>query len=121
MSGCICLTVLWYMVSRELAGIETFFVKNLVLFLAWLCYYISVNSKILSNRIMKYLSGISLEIYLAQMVIFRVIEKAKCLYLFGTGWISFISVWIAVVLGLIVFIEIYKCAVRLLSNKLKTA
>lgn len=121
LSGCICLTVLWYMVPKELAGIETFFVKNLVLFLAWLCYYISVNSKILSNRIMKYLSGISLEIYLAQMVIFRVIEKIKCLYLLGTGWISFISVWIAVVLGLIVFIEIYKCAVRLLSNKLKTA
>lgn len=121
LTGCICLTALWYMVPGKLAGIETFMLKNSVLFLAWLCYSISVDSRILSNGIMKYLSGISLELYLAQMVIFRVIEKAKCLYLFGTGWIGFLSVWIAVILGLIVFIEIYKYAVRLVSNKLKTA
>ena len=57
---------------------------------------------------MKYLSGISLELYLAQMVIFRVIEKAQCLYLVGNGWVSFLLVWIVVILGLIAFIEVWK-------------
>lgn len=83
-------------------------VKNLALYLPWIMYAISVESKILSNKVMKYLSGISLELYLAQMVIFRIVEKVKCLYLFGKGRISFIAVWIAVVVGLIVFIETWK-------------
>lgn len=83
-------------------------IKNLVLYLPWLMYAISVDSKVLRNKAMKYLSGISLELYLAQMVIFRVVEKAKCLYLFGREWISFLAVWIAVVVGLTVFIEVWK-------------
>lgn len=36
---------------------------------------ISANGKVLNNKAMKYLSGISLELYLAQMVIFSLIEK----------------------------------------------
>lgn len=80
-------------------------------------YAISVDSKILSNKVMKYLSGISLKLYLAQMVIFRVIEKVKCLYLFGQGWISFLAVWIAVVIGLIVFIEVWQRVYRFVIKK----
>lgn len=93
--------------------------KNLALFLPWLMYAISVNSKILSNKVMKYLSGISLELYLAQMIIFRIAEKVHGLYLFGHGWISFLLVWIAVVIGLIMFIEIGKKAWTLGQRKLK--
>ncbi len=89
--------------------------KNLILFLPWLMYAISVDSKVLSNKVMKHLSGISLELYLAQMVIFRVIEKAKGLYLLGHGWISFATVWVAVVVGLIVFIEIWKRIEHMIS------
>lgn len=114
------MTALWYVTPSEVAGADILIFKNLVLFLAWLCYAISVDSKILSNKVMKYLSGISLELYLAQMVIFRVVEKAKCLYLFGTGWISFLAVWVAVIIGLIAFIEIYRFAVKLISKRLKT-
>lgn len=92
--------------------------KNLILFLPWLFYAISVDSKILNNKVMKYLSGISLELYLAQMVIFRVIEKVKCLYLFGHGWISFVAVWVAVVVGLIVFIEVWKRVYQVFERKI---
>lgn len=120
LAGCVGLTALWYVTPSEVAGADILIFKNLVLFLAWLCYAISVDSKILSNKVMKYLSGISLELYLAQMVIFRVVEKAKCLYLFGTGWISFLAVWVAVIIGLIAFIEIYRFAVKLISKRLKT-
>jgi peptidoglycan/LPS O-acetylase OafA/YrhL len=102
------LDIIWHFVPGEIAGTDVWMVKNLVLYLPWLMYAISVESKILSNKVMKYLSGISLELYLAQMVIFRAIEKIKCLYLFGHGWISFLVAWIAVVVGLIVFIEVWK-------------
>lgn len=91
--------------------------KNTVVFMPWLMYAISVDSKILSNRIMKYLSGISLELYLAQMVIFRIVEKVHCLYLAGNGWQSFIMVWIIVIALLIVFIEVWKRIWTLIQRK----
>lgn len=117
--GCMCLTGMWYVFPGKMAGVEIDILKNMVLFLAWICYAISVKSRILCNKVMKYVSGISLEIYLAHMVIFRAVEKGKGLYLLGTGWIGFMLAWIAVILGLIVFIEVYKYAVRGLSRKMK--
>ena len=35
-------------------------------------------------------------------------EKVHFLYLFGHGWISFLIIWLAVVGGLIGFIEVWK-------------
>lgn len=80
----------------------------LLVFLPWLIYAVGAKSRILDNKVTHYLGGISMELYLAQMVLFRAVEKVKCLYLFGNGWISFFTVWIAVIIGLIMFIEIYK-------------
>lgn len=119
LASCLCLTVFWYLAPGEVLGADITMLKNLALFLPWLMYAISVNSKILSNKVMKYLSGISLELYLAQMIIFRIAEKVHGLYLFGHGWISFLLVWIAVVIGLIMFIEIGKKAWTLGQRKLK--
>lgn len=104
--SCICLSLGWYLLPSD--DVAILMMKNLVLFLPWLMYAISIDSRILSNKVMKYLSDISLEFYLAQMVIFRVVEKAKCLYIFGNGWISLITSWIVIIVGLIVFIEIWK-------------
>jgi peptidoglycan/LPS O-acetylase OafA/YrhL len=101
---CAFLTVVWYFVD---AG-NILILKNILLFSPWFWYAISVNSKILNNRIMKYLGGISLEIYLAHMVIFRLIEKVNLLYIFGNNWISFILVWVMIVMGLLIFIAFWK-------------
>lgn len=54
----------------------------LFLHLPWLCHAISVGSMVLSNKVMKYFIGISLELYLAHMLLFRVIKKTNCLYFF---------------------------------------
>lgn len=106
LAGCIALTIAWYSVPDGTSGV--IMLKNLILFLAWLMYAISVESKVLSNKVTKYLSGISLELYLAQMVIFRAIEKVKGLYIFGHGEMSFIVTWSMVLIGLILFIEVWK-------------
>ncbi len=113
---CVALDVIWHLIPGNIEGIDVWMLKNLVLYLPWLMYAISVKSSILSNKVMRYLSGISLELYLAQMIMFRFVEKAKCLYLFGTGWGSFIFTWIAVVVGLIVFIELWKRIFSYASN-----
>lgn len=121
LGGCIAITELYYTLIDPKIDNGDPGIWLLIFYIPWLCYAISIDSKILSNKVMKYLSGISLEIYLAQMVIFRVVEKTKCLYLFGTGWISFLAVWIEIILGLIIFIEIYKFAVRLVTKKVKSS
>ena len=106
LTGCIGLSVAWYFVPSGNSGADM--LRNLILFLPWVMYAISVESKILSNKVTKYLSGISLELYLAQMVIFRTVEKTRGLYIFGCGWRSFVITWIVVLLGLILFIEGWK-------------
>ena len=87
------------------------------MFSLWLSYAIGSNSKFLSSKPMKYLSSISMEMYLAQMIVFRVVEKLHLLYMFGDtgigGWISFVFSFALTVLGLIVFIECYKIIVKL--------
>ncbi len=119
LAGCIALTVLWYFVPNAVGTVSILMLKNLVLFLPWLWYAISVESKVLNNRVMKYLSGISLELYLAQMIVFRVLEKVHGLYLFGKGWLSFLAAWAAVTVGLIIMIECYRKASALILSKRK--
>ena len=117
LAGCAGLSAAWYFVPAGNSGI--WMLKNLILFSAWLMYAISVNSRVLSNKVMKYLSGISLELYLAQMVMFRFVEKFRVLYLFGHGWVSFIAVWAAIVIGLIVFVELWKRLWNFARSRLK--
>lgn len=115
------MTVFWYLAPDKINGFEILMLKNLILFLSWLWYAISVKSVILSNKVMVFLSGISLELYLAQMVIFRAVEKGGLLYKLGTGWIGFITVWIVVIVGLIIFIQIWKKFYSFVQKKLRGA
>jgi len=112
--ACIVLSVVWFITPGDDVGIIV--VKNLALFFSWLMYGISVKSKILSNKVTKYMSGISLELYLAQMVIFRVIEKVGLLYKLGYGWGGFLTIWFIEILGLIVFVEVWGKIERIFSK-----
>ena len=101
---CVFLTVSYYCVPVNMPLVP----QLLIVFLPWLMYSISVESRLLNNKGMKYLSGISLELYLAQMVIFRGVEKLHGLYIFGNGIVGFVASWFMVIVGLIVFIETWK-------------
>ncbi len=120
---CLVATVLWYAIPSTAGGV--FYLKSLVLFGLWLSYAIGDDSKFLSCRPMRYLSSISMELYLAQMLSFRVVQRAHLLYLFGnrgaTGWLSYAVASCLTVAGLIVFIEAYKCAVRHIKTLLEKA
>ena len=47
---------------------------SLLVFAIWVFYAISTNSKFLNNKLTNFLSKISMEMYLAQMVVFRGIQ-----------------------------------------------
>lgn len=113
---CLAATVLWYIISSE--GNQMILeLMSLVLFCLWLCYAVGVESKFLSCKPMKFFSNISMEMYLAQMVIFRIVEKLNLLYVFGncgiSGWISYILAFALTVVGLVIFIQCYKLVVKI--------
>jgi peptidoglycan/LPS O-acetylase OafA/YrhL len=118
---CIAATVLWYVVPGESQWGMIFFIQSMILYMLWLGYAVGVDSRFLSHRLMRFFSGISMEMYLAQMVIFRVVEKLHLLYLFGDssigGWISLLLAFIFTVTGLVVFIQCYKLARAYLQKK----
>lgn len=58
---------------------------------------------VLVNPVAKFLGGISFEIYLCHMVIYRVLEKLHLVHLFGNGLLAYIFTAIAVVCGSVVF------------------
>ena len=89
----------------------------LALFLPWLCCAIGPESRLLSNKVTRFLSSISLECYLGHMMFFQVADKAGCLYLFGDGFFSFLFVFAFVLTGLIVFIGVWKRLWHLVCRK----
>ena len=67
LSVCLVLTVLRFVIYVK----ELFILPDLVVFAAWLMYAIGSKDKVLNNKIVKYLSGISMEIYLCHMMFYR--------------------------------------------------
>lgn len=106
--ACICASAACFLIPIEGEYTDLLIlIRYLLLFLMWIMYAISVDSKILSNKFTKYISAISMEMYLAHMVIFRVVEKMKGLYLFGHNWKSLVLTWLLVIAGLLVFIRVW--------------
>ena len=61
----------------------------LVVFSLWIIYAISTESATLNNKWVTFISGISLEIYLCHMFVYRILEKMHCLYILGNGYLSY--------------------------------
>lgn len=55
------------------------------------------------NPVAKFLGGISFEIYLCHMVIYRVLEKLHLVHLFENGLLAYIFTAVAVICGSVVF------------------
>lgn len=112
------LSVIYYTVSNSACVM-------LILFSAMLIYALRDSGKayILSNPFTKFLSGISLEIYLSHMVIFRVIEKLGMTKLFASDLLSYIVTSVGTIVGTIVFSMAAKKFLEYLTKfiKAKTA
>lgn len=110
----------WYITPSYIGSIDISTIKLIILFSSWLSYAISVKSVILLNPFTKYMSGISFEIYLSHMVIFRVVEKLHLLHLFNNDVLSYIVVSVIVLILVSAFATIMKMlinkAVKLAKN-----
>ena len=111
----LCLvTVIGYFVLGDLV------VTMLVMFSVWLIYVIGNSKKgILLNPVTKYLSAISMEIYLSHMVIYRVIEKVGLIHIFGQGVLSYIFTSVVIIVGTTLFATVVQKGFNRLSDLIK--
>lgn len=111
---CMMATAVFYILPAMSADIKYYIL--LPIFMLWLAYAVGVESRFLGCRVMKYLSQISMEMYLAQMIVFRLIERCGLLYILGNGWVGFLVALMLTIIGLIVFIECYKVMERIIKR-----
>lgn len=95
--------VLYYVLKGNTAG-------RLLISVCWLSYAVicagggtTRKSYLLENKITKFISSISMEIYLSHMVIFRVVEKLNLNVIIGNSWIQYIVTAAIVLCGTILF------------------
>lgn len=74
-AGVIIITVAFFVVREFELNDFTNYLIELALFSVWLAYSVGSSAKLLNNCVTKYLSGISMEIYLSHMLIYRTFER----------------------------------------------
>lgn len=94
--------------------IGTTLLTRLFVIAVLLLFTISFNGK--KNKVISFISGISLEIYLSHMVIFRGIEKFHLNTRFGNGWGQFLITSTLVLIGTILFSVLFKAGTDLLRK-----
>lgn len=112
----ILITICYFITPEKALSVNNIWM--LVIFSSFLIYAMGVDSKILYNSVIKFIAGISMEIYLCHMVIFRVIEKLHLNYLFGKGVVSYAITCIMVLVGTIVFSIIINFGINVVRKKL---
>lgn len=119
---------LWFILPSKIFGVDIFTLKTLITAMSWLIYAISVDSKILNNKFTSFLSGVSFEIYLIHMFVYRLCEKLHLVNIFGkdNAWSFALTFVIVVVLAIgfsvgvkkgIPFLENSKIIKRVVSRK----
>ena len=83
------------------------------LFTLVLCYAVGTQGRCLNNRITRFLSSISMEIYLCHCGVLRVADKLGLNYLFGRGVWSYLFTTLFVLAGAVVFSV---CAKKVLKS-----
>lgn len=115
------ITVAWFFIPSKIGVVHIEVFKTMIMFSSWLIYSISVKSVVLANPITKFLSNISFEIYLAHMLVFRIVEKVKLTNLFESGVLSYIFTSFVVLIGVIAFAFVTKLVIdkieKLISKK----
>lgn len=92
---------------------------TLLLVSVLLLMYVTLASKgVLQNKLTKFLSGISMEIYLSHMLMFRVVEKTGLHTVLGDGWIQYIVTVVLVFAGTVIFSFVMKCVIERVEGKL---
>ena len=104
---CVPVIFLYYVIGENT-------IIYVVMFSLFLIYAVaSFKEGILSNTIVKFISSISMEVYLSHMLIFRILEKIHFLHIFESNFLSYFVVATITLCGAIVF----SITIRKIFNK----
>ena len=107
---CIICVLIYYVIGANVPIM-------LCLFSTMLIWGINIKKTgLLKNSITRFLSGISMELYLSHMVIYRVLEKIKLLHFFESELLSYLFMSVGTIIGTIVFSVI----IKLILNRIET-
>ena len=104
----LAITVGYFVFKGGIAGGVASYVAEWLLFSLWLVYAIGSVGKLLNNRVVRYLSGISMEVYLAHMLVFRAVERVHLEKLVSQPWALYILTSIFTIAGVVVFAHVMK-------------
>ena len=96
-----------------------YFWAELPLFSLLVIYGLQSRSLLLDNRVTKFLSSISMEIYLCHMLFFKALQKVKLTHLFGSDVASYIVTSVMVIALAVAFSFLAKKAFAFISQRLK--
>ena len=104
LASCLVLTILRFVV--DIKGL--FILPDLIVFVAWLIYAIGSKNIVLNNWVTKYLSGISMEIYLCHMMFFRVASMLHLDKFIYNNDMLYVATCIVTLIGAIFFSHVTK-------------
>ena len=104
LASCLVLTILRFVV--DIKGL--FILPDLLVFTAWLMYAIGSKNIVLNNKVVKYLSGISMEIYLCHMMFYRVSSMLHLERFIHNNDMLNVATCIATLIGAICFSHVIK-------------
>lgn len=116
---CCAATVLYYLFPHNVGLISINEILVLVLYSLWLIYVIGTSNRVLCNKVTKFISGISMEIYLSHMICFRVVEKIGLIKLLGNGALSYLCVAVIVLGALMITIPVIQKILNCIIEQIK--
>lgn len=116
LAPCLVLTILRFVV--DIKGL--FILLDLLVFAAWFMYAIGSKDIVLNNRGAKYLSGISMEIYLCHMMFFRVASMLHLDKFTHNNDMLYVATCLTTLIGAICFSHVIKYYVfKRIENKIR--
>ncbi|HIZ43289.1 MAG TPA: acyltransferase [Firmicutes bacterium] len=83
-----------------------------------LIYAVTRRGGVLDNRVARFFSGISMEIYLSHMLIFRMIERIGLNTMVGNGWLQYVVTVVLVLGGTVLFSVIMQKVLGLIMSRI---
>lgn len=110
---CIVVTISYFIVPHEIGIFSLRELELLLVYSFWMMFAIGTKNVLFCNRVTKFISSISMEIYLSHMMFYRVIEKTGLIKYLGSGICSYLIINGVLIVTLLVCIPVIKEMIRI--------
>ena len=113
---CLISTVVFYLVPHKIGDFSTLEFLLLWLYTAWTVFSLTIQEIPGVEGLVRYISGISMEIYLSHMLCYRIVEKTGIVALFGKGGVAYIVTVLLTLVAVMIFIPVVQYFLKLTKS-----